>query len=32
MDEDHASREEYLEEEFGLDAATLAELRDYYLE
>lgn len=32
MDEGHASREEYLEEEFGLDAATLAELRDYYLE
>ena len=32
MDEGHASREEYLEEEFGLDAATLAELRDFYLE
>ncbi|MDO5107889.1 MAG: tyrosine-protein phosphatase [Coriobacteriaceae bacterium] len=32
MDEGHASREEYLADEFGLDAKRLAELRDYYLE
>ena len=32
MDEGHTCREEYLEEEFGLDVATLAELRELYLE
>ena len=32
MDKGHASREEYLEDEFGLDAALLEELRDFYLE
>ena len=32
MDEGVSSREEYLEKEFGLDAAALKELRDRYLE
>ena len=32
MDEGHASREEYLLDEFGLDAKRLQELRNYYLE
>ncbi len=32
MDEGRASREDYLLDEFGLDATCLEELRDYYLE
>lgn len=32
MDESHASRDDYLLDEFGLDATCLEELRDYYLE